>query len=319
MENSTESMEALLAQQKAYLDKLLAGDLSEHQEAWSNLVTEGQRILRQEPPKQFAQLLDILSAQSSNFLEYGESILRSSQAGEQIPLSEAVDSFKSYMQQQTTDALLRQWQVPEQFAALFKTHSFRDDLLLDNPFISGLKSLLETPVVGGQRETQEQIREAIKLTLEYQEALREYITHYNSINEQAAAKMLEQVSSPESKITSLQQLHDIWVEAYESAYAKTVFTDAYQRSHGRISNALMLLRKYIQDVRDVQFQSIGLATRKGLDTALSRQHQMRKELRTTKRELAALHEATAIISELRSEVEQLKAEVAALKQNKERN
>ena len=322
MEHSGISIEALLDAQKEYWKKITSGAEMPQPQEWADLFAKSQETVKQQAPEQFAQMLDILGAQSKNFTQYGEDLLKQYKEGGEQHLNQAVQEFQKYMQKQTADALMQQWQLPEQFASLFKTHSFRDDLLFENPFSSGLKSLIETPIIGGNRESQQQIREATKLTIEYQEALQDYVEHYSSINQNASTQMLETLTAAEQEVSSLQELHDIWVEAYESAYSKTVFTDDYQRSHGRISNALMNLRKFAQDVRDVHFQSIGLATRKGLDTALQRQHQLRKEMRAHRREMIAMQQALSglkeqanadLISELKQEISELKKEVAALK------
>ena len=322
MENSGLTIEALLDAQKEYWNNITSGNSTQSPEEWADFIAQNQKNMRQNAPEQFAQLLDILGSQSSNFTQYGEALLKQYKEGNELHLSEAVQQFQQYMQQQTSDALMQQWQLPEQFAALFKTHSFKDDLLFENPFVSGMKSMLETPIIGSNRETQEQLREAIRLTLEYQEALQEYVTHYNSINQNASTQMLQVLTGSETKISSLQHLHDIWVDAYESAYSKTVFTDVYQRSHGRISNALMQLRKFIQDVRDVHFQSVGLATRTGLDTALQRQHKLRKEMRIHRRDVQDMQQqmtqlqdssTVEMINELKKEVSALKKEIANLK------
>lgn len=322
MEHSTSSIEALLEAQKDYWQKLTSGQTTQSPEEWSEFLSHTQKNMTNEAPAQFSQLLDILGAQAKNFTQYGEDLLKQYQTGNEQHLNEAVLHFQNYMQKQTGEMLMQQWQLPEQFSSLFKTHSFRDDLMFENPFISGLKSLLETPVIGGNQESQQQIREAIKLLMEYQEALHEYVEHYGSINQHAADQMVSTLTLEEGKVSSLQQLHDIWVEAYESAYSDTVFTDAYQRSHGRISNALMQLRKFIQDVRDVHFQSVGLATRKGLDTALQRQHQLRKEMRVVRRDMQSIRDELitpndnamqSVINELKQEVAALRKEVASLK------
>ncbi|WP_415885064.1 poly(R)-hydroxyalkanoic acid synthase subunit PhaE [Neptuniibacter sp. QD37_6] len=322
MENNGLSMEALLDAQKEYWKKITSGAEMPQPQEWAELFTKSQETAKQEAPEQFAQMLDILGAQSKNFIQYGEDLLNQYRNGGEQHLNQAVQEFQKYMQKQTADALMQQWQLPEQFASLFKTHSFRDDLLFENPFSSGMKSLLETPIIGTHRETQQQTREATKLTIEYQEALQEYVEHYSSINQNASTQMLNKLTEAVDEVSTLQQLHDIWVEAYESAYSDTVFTDAYQRSHGRISNALMNMRKFAQDVRDVHFQSVGLATRKGLDTALQRQHQMRKEMRNNRREMLAMQQEIAalkeqaaadLISELKKEISALKKEVTSLK------
>ncbi len=322
MDNKGVSMEAFLEAQKAYWQKLMAGGDVPSNADWADFISKSQQQAFQEAPKQFSQLLDILGAQSSNFTAYGEELLKLYRSGNEQHLSAAVEAFSKYMQKQTAETLIQQWQLPEQFASLFKSHSFRDDLMFENPFISGIKSLLETPIIGGSREYQEQIREVNKLIIEYQEALKDYVAHYASINQSAETKMLQKLTDPEIKVRSLQQLHDIWVDAYESAYSDTVFTDAYQRAHGRISNALMRLRKFAQDVRDVHLQSAGLATRKGLDTALQRQHILRKEMRTQRHEVQNIKDqleqyqttlTLELVNELKQEIAALKAEVATLK------
>ncbi len=322
MDSSASQIKALLDAQQAYWTQLADGKPAASPEEWQEWMTHAQSTLNQEGPKQFSQLLSVLGAQAKNFTEYGEEVLRQYRGGKDSSLNDAVLQFQNYIQKQTTELLLQQWQVPEQFASLFKSHSFRDDLLFENPFISGVKSLLETPVVGSHQETQQQLREALKLMLEHQEALNEYVKHYNSINQLASTELLQKLTASEEKITSLQALHDLWVDAYELAYSKTVLTDAYQRAHGRISNALMQLRKFVQDVRDVHFQSVGLATRRGLDTALKRQHQMRKEMRVTQREFQQMqqqlleiqqHNTAALIKSMQKEIADLKKEVKSLR------
>jgi chromosome segregation ATPase len=87
----------------------------------------------------------------------------------------------------------------------------------------------------------------------------------------------------------------------------------------------MQLRKFLQDVRDIHFQSVGLATRTGLDTALQRQHKLRKEMRVNRREMLEFQEqlnqlqentTSNAIAELKKEIASLKKEVASLKKAK---
>lgn len=323
-----QQMDSWLRAQQAYWQTLSEHtDEARSPENWLAFVKRWQASAGEELPQQFSQLIEILGTQSHNFNEYGESLLRQfRQGGTQKALEDAATEFQQYMQKQTTDLLMRQWQLPEQVAALFKTHSFRDDLLFENPFISGVKSLLETPVIGSDPELQARSRDGIKLLLEYQEALAAYVEHYGQINQEATRRMMTRIAEQTAPVETLQQLHDIWVDSYESAYSDTVFTDAYQKAHGRISNALMALRKFGQECRDIFFQSVGLATRKGLDTALQRQHQLRKEMRMTRRELAALvsdvaqlqqQESAQLIRELRDEVNLLRSEIAQLKHKQE--
>ena len=316
MDQKSSTIEALLDAQQAYWQQLLSGDSTDESEAWLDKLRQQFQAIYKDTPEHFSHLLDILGAQSEKFTEFGEQLLQQSKTCEALQSNEVVMQFQRYMQQQVTELLLRQWQIPEQFSSLFRTHSFRDDLLFENPFINGLKSLLETPTVGSNQDLQRQLRTAIKLTIEYQEALQAYIEHYSHINQQAVESMLHVLNESDSDINSLQQLHDIWVESYEAAYAKTVFTDAYQQAHGRISNALMQLRKYAQDERDKLFEAAGLATQQGLDTALKRQHALRKDMRVTHSELAVLKAQIAEIHQLSHSqtIAELVKEVAVLKE-----
>ena len=319
-----QQMKNWLEAQNAYWQTLgESSDELKNPEGWLEFIKRYQSSAGEALPQQFSQLMDVLSAQSNNFNTYGEDLIRqfrNSAGDQQIDL--AVSEFQKYMQKQTTELLMRQWQLPEQVAALFKTHSFHDDLLFENPFISGMKSLLETPVVGSNPELQANSREAIRLLLEYQEALSAYISHYGEINQKASSRMTSRIAQREQPIETLHELHNIWVESYESAYSDTVFTDVYQQAHGRISNALMSLRNFAQNARDVYFQSAGLATRKGLDTALHRQHQLRKEMRHTRRQINTLNDAVTelqnqtfkeLLDEMRNEITSLRGEVTALK------
>ncbi|WP_370278560.1 poly(R)-hydroxyalkanoic acid synthase subunit PhaE [Pontibacterium sp.] len=323
-DNLNQQMNDWLEAQKAYWQALgESADELKNPEGWQEFIKRYQSTAGEALPLQFSQLMDVLSAQSHNFNEYGEELIRHFRnSGSEQQIESAVSEFQNYMQKQTTDLLMRQWQLPEQVAALFKTHSFHDDLLFENPFISGVKSLLETPVVGSNPELQANSREAIRLLLEYQEALSDYIRHYSEINQEAGRRMTHQLAERDGGIDTLRELHNVWVECYESAYSDTVFTDDYQQAHGRISNALMSLRNFSQNIRDIYFQSAGLATRKGLDTALQRQHQLRKEMRQARRQISALNDSVAeiqnqalvdLIQDMRSEITSLKKEVAALK------
>lgn len=319
-----QQMDSWLKAQEAYWKALNENkDSIQSPEGWLDFVTRHQKSIGRELPQQFSQLIDVLGVQSHHFNEYGEDLIRHFRNnGTELQLEAAVSEFQEYMQKQTTELLVRQWQLPEHIASLFKTHSVQDDNLLENPFFSGMKSLLETPAAGINPELQARSREGIKLLLQYQEALSVYINHYSQINQEAGSRMAQELAEKETPIETLQELHDIWVECYEASYSDTVFTDSYQQAHGRISNALMSLRKFIQDIRDVYFQSAGLATRTGLDTALKRQHQLRKEMRQTRRQVASLSEAVSqidaqptadLIREMREEVASLRKEIADLK------
>ena len=312
--DTNEPMQALLQQQHALF------------RAWIDEQTsraEPAEPISPDTSRDMARVAAILSSQTTDFLEFGNNIITQLETNPtKSSLQEPLTQFRDFVQQQSGEALLTQWQLPENVAALFRTHSFQDDILFENPYTSGLKSLLNFPSVGASHEFQQNTRDGIKYLLEYQDALSEYIEQYSQINLQATKALMQDLTEGSDVIETLGQLHDLWVNCYERSYADCLYTETYQKSHGRVSNALMRLRKYAQDMRDIQFETLGLATRKGLDTALQRQHTLRKEMRKINKTLCSqdtppvadrVEELTTIIHQLSADMTRLQQELAELK------
>ncbi|WP_372737882.1 poly(R)-hydroxyalkanoic acid synthase subunit PhaE [Neptunomonas sp.] len=312
--DTNEPMQALLQQQHALF------------RAWIDEQTsraEPAEPISPDTSRDMARVAAILSSQTTDFLEFGNNIITQLETNPtKSSLQEPLTKFRDFVQQQSGEALLTQWQLPENVAALFRTHSFQDDNLFENPYTSGLKSLLNFPSVGASHEFQQNTRDGIKYLLEYQDALSEYIEQYSQINLQATKALMQDLTEGSDVIETLGQLHDLWVNCYERSYADCLYTETYQKSHGRVSNAVMRLRKYAQDMRDIQFETLGLATRKGLDTALQRQHTLRKEMRKINKTLCSqdtppvadrVEELTTIIHQLSADMTRLQQELAELK------
>ncbi|SIS54251.1 poly(R)-hydroxyalkanoic acid synthase subunit PhaE [Neptunomonas antarctica] len=305
--DTKEPIQALLQQQQDLLKQ------------WINAQTAQEEPAKKAPPlesRDMARVAAILASQTTDFLQFGNNILDQIQ---QPPLphgiEETLNQFRDYVHQQTGEALLKQWQLPENIAALFHTHSVQDDMLFENPYPNGLKGLLNLPSTGASHEFQQNIRDGIKFLLEYQEALGAYIQQYSQINQNATQALLIELTEGSKIIETLGELHDTWVDCYEHAYSDLLYTAEYQGSHGRISNAIMQLRKYSQDIRDTYFEATGLVTRKGLDTALQRQHTLRKEMRQINRTLTSLQSSSHQypLSEISSAIKQLSEDVSNLR------
>ncbi|SFG58132.1 poly(R)-hydroxyalkanoic acid synthase subunit PhaE [Neptunomonas qingdaonensis] len=312
--DTNEPMQALLQQQQALFKQWIDEQTSRAEPA---------EKISPDTSRDMARVAAILSSQTTDFLQFGNNILTQLETNPtKSSLEEPLTQFRDFVQQQSGEALLTQWQLPENVAALFRTHSFQDDILFENPYTSGLKSLLNFPSVGATHEFQQNTRDGIKYLLEYQDAMSEYIEQYSQINLQATKALMQDLTEGSDVIETLGQLHDLWVNCYERTYADCLYTETYQKSHGRVSNAVMRLRKYAQDMRDIQFEALGLATRKGLDTALQRQHTLRKEMRKINKTLSSqdtplvadrVEELTTIIHQLSADMTQLQQELAELK------
>lgn len=254
---------------------------------------------------QHADLVALLTRQSVEFTRFAEQVIEMlEQHGSQTEFSALFNRFQDHLRQLTQEWILSRWQLPEQLGALFRTHSFQDDLLLDNPFIHGLKSLLNTPdQLGLQHSLQQQLKNGVDLLVEYEQALRHYSAHYGEINSAATREYLAAIESSEPPIQSLGELHDLWVESYEHCYAQTIATDDYRQAHGRISNAVMQLRLFLQQLRNTQLQQLGIPNDSQLET-------IHRQINEHRRTIKALRKEVTELSALKNEVAEIKRQLA---------
>ncbi len=270
-----------------------------------------------------ARAAAIMTTHATEFLQLGTALLAQFKGTtDKTDLTKLLDLFCDQVQQKTGEALLNQWRIPEHLIDLFKTHRFQDDLFLENPVLKSASAIFNFPPSGAIHQYQENLKDGANYLSEYQAALSEYIDHYSQINFEANRALLNELTDGECTIETLKGLHDLWAECYEKVYIKTLHTLSYQKSHARISNAVMRLRKYSYDIRDIYFEAAGIATRKGLDTALERQHMLRKQMRHVDRRLTAqeedlnlplLEQLHRTVISLSDEVDQLRNELARLK------
>jgi len=292
----------MMQQWMAHLEKsTVASPDSDLWQPWRQFLGDQPSTGAQLPPQQ-AELLALLTRQSLEFTRFGEQLITQlEQQGSQTEMSGLLNQFHDHLRSLTQEWILKRWQLPEQLGALFRTHSFQDDLLLDNPFIHGLKSLLNAPSqLGLQHNLQQQLREGVDLLIEYEQALRDYSAHYAEINTGATSLFVQRIEHSDPAVNSLGELHDLWVEAYEGSYGEQIATAEYRDAHGRISNAVMTLRLYLQELRNTQLQQLGIPNNTQLDQIYQRLNDQRRELKQLRREVAAL-------GTLREEIAQLKS------------
>jgi hypothetical protein len=251
---------------------------------------------------QHASLVALLTEQSVEFTRFAQQVISYLELhGRQAELSALINVFHDHLRRLTQEWILNRWQLPEQLGALFKTHSFQDDLLLDNPFIHGLKSLLSTPSqIGLSHQIQSQLRQGVELLIEYEQALRDYNRLYSGINQQATSRFLEQIEHCDPPVNTLGSLHDLWVDTYEHAYSKTIATTEYRQAHGRISNAVMGLRQALQQFRNAQLRQFGIPSENQMTLIYQRLNEQRRQIRQLRRDMGD-------IQALREEVEHLRA------------
>lgn len=152
------------------------------------------------------------------------------------------------------------------------------------------------PGIGHTREVQEQIQRTGHLWSEYQRALSELQSQLVSAGVRALDRLRQRIieaATSGRKIGSLRELYDLWVDCSEETYAEQIFKDEYAQCYGELVNALMSLKGHLQHVTDDTLSALNLPTRRGMDTLVERQLDMRREVSELRRELEAIRRRLA--------------------------
>jgi class III poly(R)-hydroxyalkanoic acid synthase PhaE subunit len=150
---------------------------------------------------------------------------------------------------------------------------------------------LSMPGLGYTREQQEHLQGLAQHLLTYHDALRAYKLAFAKTalaSLQSVQKRLRAMHEKGEKIESLRGLYDMWVDASEEAYAKFAMSDEYQVVYGDLVNALMQVRKDINQLSEQHYHLMNIPTRSEIDTMQHRQQENRRENRLLRREIAEL-------------------------------
>jgi len=144
-----------------------------------------------------------------------------------------------------------------------------------------MDQFLSVPAVGYMREWQEQTQGGMRLTMDYHEALQEYLHAHGRLGvdalERLAAKIIERAEKGQ-EINTLREVYDLWVDCSEEAYSAFVFTEEYADIYARLVNALMALKHHNQTAVDEVAVSLNLPTHQGITTMQRRQQELRREI-----------------------------------------
>ncbi|MFH0343633.1 MAG: class III poly(R)-hydroxyalkanoic acid synthase subunit PhaE [Chromatiales bacterium] len=168
--------------------------------------------------------------------------------------------------------------LPGDFLGSVKSGSLRD---VAGQFHERMDQFLSIPAVGYMREWQEQTQAGMRLTMDYQQALQEYVHAHGRLGvdalERLAAKIIEGAEQGR-EINTLREVYDLWVDCGEAAYSAFVFTEEYADIYARLVNALMALKHHNQTAVDEVAESLNLPTHQEITTLQRRQQEFRREL-----------------------------------------
>ena len=175
--------------------------------------------------------------------------------------------------------------------------------------------LIDAPGVGPDREAQESFKQNVRLWMNYQEALTNYNTALQRVGKETIERLTEklmELSEKDEKIESMRAVYDLWVDCAEEAYADFAMSEEYQDVYAGLINSMMGIKQAYRDRVNKTAKAMGLPTQAGFDTVLKRMQEMRRELRSMKKQ-GTPTAGSAELSALKSEVNDLKAELADLK------
>jgi len=149
-----------------------------------------------------------------------------------------------------------------------------------------LDRLLGTPGLGYTRESQSQYQSLLKAVMDYQEAMTEYALFFSSMGEKSAKLLQQKVS--DTPVESARQLYDTWVGCCEEMYAEDVTTEDYAKLHGRLVNALMVMKSRYGEILNESLSTMNIPTHDDLRTVQIRMQEQRRENKKLASEVAAL-------------------------------
>jgi class III poly(R)-hydroxyalkanoic acid synthase PhaE subunit len=181
--------------------------------------------------------------------------------------------------------------------------TFSSSSILPGDFLEDLKpeelqrvtdKFLSIPGVGYTRESQEQFQKGIRLWGEYQKTSYEYITAMNKVGVNALESMrirILEMPAQGKQISSLREIYDLWVDCNEETYAAYAYTDEFSDLYGRLTNALMALKKHGRNIVDETLGALNMPTRKGMNTVQRRQHELWREYKIAELKIKTLEAA----------------------------
>ena len=149
-----------------------------------------------------------------------------------------------------------------------------------------LERVLGAPGLGYTRESQAQYQSFVHATLEYQEAMVEYSLLFTRMGEKSVSLLQEKVK--DKPVDSARQLYDTWIGCCEEVYAEQVMTPDYIRLHGRLVNALMLVKSRWGEILNEYLCMLNVPTRDDLRTLQIRMQEQRRENKALRSEVKAL-------------------------------
>ncbi|GAB4444276.1 MAG: hypothetical protein Kow0031_26720 [Anaerolineae bacterium] len=169
---------------------------------------------------------------------------------------------------------------------------------------------LQSPTMGLSRELEHKMRSGFIVWQEYRQADYNYQMQLIDawiITFEKVQKELAALSEQGKSIETLEELGTLWVNAAEDGFGEVLASDAYIQAQGNMVNALMRVRIFQREMMEVVLKQMDLPTRSEVDAAHRYNYEVRKEVKSLKKQLVAAQGSS------NDDVEAMQETVAALK------
>lgn len=133
--------------------------------------------------------------------------------------------------------------------------------------------------IGAQQEADQRLTET---TLRWQRAAAEVSGQLSAIAKDAVERLAAALASPDaagSPVTSLRELHDMWVECGERAYAIAAHSEEFAAAQAELLAAMVEMRFEQRRQIEAWARAFNLPTRAEIDSIHERLHALRRLLR----------------------------------------
>jgi class III poly(R)-hydroxyalkanoic acid synthase PhaE subunit len=213
--------------------------------------------------------------------------------------SDLQQSFAGTMQPGGDDALHKMmafWEMPlDNWQRMLSSLSLVPGDVLRNMPHGGpqenLNRFLSAPGLGYAREEQGQQQKMLRLLLEYQKAMQEYMQFFSNLGLLSVDRMRQRVGKAVEDgetIDSARALYDNWVSCCEEVYGEQVMTPEYAQIHGHLVNSLMGVKKQMGAMVDEFIGALNMPTRAELRTLQERMQENRREIKQLRAEMTAM-------------------------------
>lgn len=160
-----------------------------------------------------------------------------------------------------------------------------------NAYEDSAGKLLQMPSLGYTREMDEKMRRGFAAWLDVQQVSYEYQVMLADAWTHAFEKMMRQMleaAEQGEQIDSVRTFLNQWSNTADSVFLEVFRSDDYIELQGKLVNTMMAYRQQQREISEEMLRVLDLPTRSEIDEAHRRIYELRREIKSLKKQVAAL-------------------------------